>query len=127
MNADNGSRSAVEVAQALMQRTLAGDIEGACELYAEDAVCWRNFDERELDKAQVARVIGFLRRLDDLRYEQVRISATDEGFVQQHVMRCRAASGADVRVAACLVAQVRDGLIRRLDEYVDSKAMAALL
>ncbi len=121
-------KDALEIAKQLTARTLTGDTEGVGELYHDDAVVWRNFDERELAKKQVLKVIGLLAKgVADLRYEDLRVIATETGFVQQHVMRGRAQSGAELRVPACLVATVEEGRIRRLDEYLDSAALAPLL
>jgi len=116
-----------EVAQGLIERIEAGDVEGAAAFYAEGVVTWRNIDGRELVKAQVLRILGFLAGLEDLVYEDVRIQEIADGFVQQHVLSCRSPGGESVRAAACLVARVQDGRLVRVDEYLDSAAMAPLL
>ena len=41
-------------------------------------------------------------------------------------LACRAAGGEQVRAHACLVAVVEEGRIRRLDEYLDARAIAPL-
>ncbi|MCA9640366.1 MAG: nuclear transport factor 2 family protein [Polyangiaceae bacterium] len=120
--------AALELARELTRRTLAGDVDGVGALYHDDAVVWRNFDQRELVKKQVLKVIGLLAKsVEGLRYEELRLTATESGFVQQHVMRGRAPNGAELQVPACLVAQVEDGRIRRLDEYLDAAALAPLM
>lgn len=120
--------SALEIAKRLTECTLAGDVDGVGELYHEDAVVWRNFDQRELVKKQVLKVIGLLAKsVEGLRYEDLRLTPTATGFLQQHVMRGRAANGAELEVPACLVARVEGGRIRRLDEYLDSRALAPLM
>lgn len=120
--------AALELARQLTERTLAGDVDGVGELYHDDAVVWRNFDQRELVKKQVLKVIGLLAKsVEGLRYEELRLVATDSGFVQQHVMRGRAPNGAELEVPACLVARVEAGRIRRLDEYLDAVALAPLM
>lgn len=116
-----------DVARGLIERIEAGDVEGAAGFYAEDVVTWRNIDGRELAKPQVRRILEFLSGLDDLAYEDVRIQETETGFVQQHVLTCTSPGGEPVRAAACLVGTVRDGQLARLDEYLDSAAMAPLL
>ena len=68
---------------------------------------------------------GVTRALE-LRYEDIRVQPTPTGFVQQHVLCCRSATGVEVRAHACLVATVEDGRIRRLDEYLDAAAIAPL-
>lgn len=49
------------------------------------------------------------------------------GYIQQHVLRGTAPNGVEVAIPACLVVQLRDGLIARLDEYLDSAAVAPLI
>ena len=116
-----------DVARGLIERIEAGDVEGAADFYAEDVVTWRNIDGRELAKPQVLRILGFLAGLEDLAYEDVRIQETGSGFVQQHVLSCQSPLGEPVRAAACLVGSVESGRLVRLDEYLDSAAMAPLL
>jgi ketosteroid isomerase-like protein len=118
----------VQLARQLTQRILAGDVDGVGALYHDELVAWRSHDRRALVRKQALRVVEILaRQLRDLRYEDVRIQPTAVGFVQQHVMRCVAPSGEPVEVHVCLVAEVRDGRIARIDEYMDSGQMGPLL
>jgi ketosteroid isomerase-like protein len=66
------------------------------------------------------------RAIRDWRYDDVRLHVTDDGFVQQHVMRGRAPSDDEFALAACIVCTVADGRITRLDEYFDPAQLAAL-
>ncbi len=118
---------ALALARELMQRLQAGDAEGALALYRDDVVVWRNLDQRELAKKQVGRILRFLVGLRELRYADVRILPTPEGFLQQHTLCCVAPSGEPVAVPACMVARVEDGLLTRVDEYMDGAAMAPLM
>ncbi len=120
-------REPVELARALIERTLAKDVDGAMALYREDAVAWRNVDGRTLGTRQIRKVLEFLATgVDGLRYDDVRLAPTDGGFVQQHTMRGTTKKGAAFESHACLVARVVDGRIARMDEYFDSAAMAPL-
>jgi len=58
------------------------------------------------------------------RYTDRRIEAFEGGFVDQHLLRGRLASGKEVSMAACLICKVVNGRITRLDEYFDSAALA---
>ena len=117
-----------EVARRLMDAIQAGDVAGVAALYADDMVGWRNFDRRELGKAAMVRIIEFLaKQLRDLRYEAIRVEITQKGYVQQHVLHAIAPDGTRIESPACLVVEVQDGQIRRLDEYLDSAAIAPLL
>jgi ketosteroid isomerase-like protein len=118
----------VHLARELTRRILAGDVDGVGELYHEDLTAWRSHDRRSLVRKQALRVVEILaRQLRELRYEDVRIQPTPTGFVQQHVMRCLSPEGEPVEAHICLVAEVRDGRILRIDEYMDSAQMAPLM
>jgi len=118
----------VAVALRLNERLFAGDVEGLGAIYADDIVVFRNFDERELVRKQVLKVVTWLvGNVKELRYDDVHIEATERGYVQRHVLRGKAPNGAELRVHTCLVVGLRDGRIARMDEYFDSAQMAALL
>jgi ketosteroid isomerase-like protein len=120
--------AAVEIARRLNAAILARDLEGALALYHEDALVWRNLDGRSLGRKQTRKVLEFLfTKVGELRYDDVRVHATPRGFVQQHTLRGRAPSGEPIVAHACLVATVEAGRILRLDEYLDSAAMAPLM
>jgi len=117
-----------ELARRLMQGIAAGDVDAVGALYHEDLVGWRNVDGRELERRQMLRIVAFLgSKVKDLRYDEIRVEPTAKGWVQQHVLRATAPDGSAVEMPACLVVEVADGKIRRLDEYMDSAALAPLL
>ena len=116
------------VARRLMEAIQAGDVAAVEALYADDMVGWRNFDRRELGKKAMVRIIEFLaKQVRELRYDAIRVEATPTGYVQQHVLHAIAADGSKVESPACLVVAVEGGRIKRLDEYLDSAAIAPLL
>ena len=118
----------VKLANELRGRIETGDVQGVDALYDDRAIVWRNVDNRELVKKQMLKVIEFLAtQVTELRYEDVRVQATDTGYVQQHTLRCIAANGQAVEARACLVVTVEGGKVLRLDEYLDSAAMAPLM
>ena len=118
----------VQIAANLTACLLRGDVAGIDALYTDDAKVWRNFDGRELSKAQILKVVAFLANgVTELNYEVSRVQPTDTGFVQQHTLQCVAKNGEKVNAPACLVATVVDGKISRLEEYLDSNALKALM
>ena len=123
----NIPRSNVELAERLIDCVTKGDVDGVAEIYHDDIRVWRNVDERELVKKQALKVVGILGQLSGLEYRDVRIAASEDGFVQQHVLSCQGPKGDDVRVPSCLVARVDGDRIVRIDEYADSGAMAPLM
>lgn len=104
-----------------------GDVAAATACYAPDAVIWHNSDGAETSAAANRKTLeGFVRAAPERRYENRRVTAHENGFVEQHVLRARLADGRELALPACLVCEVRDGAIVRLDEYFDSAPLKAL-
>ncbi len=61
------------------------------------------------------------------RYEDVVCAATSAGFVEEHAVRGTLAGGSALELAACVVADVVDGRVTLVREYVDTAAAAPLL
>ena len=61
------------------------------------------------------------------RYEDVACAATPTGFVEEHAVRGTLADGSVLDLAACVVADVVDGRVTLVREYVDTAAAAPLL
>jgi uncharacterized protein len=117
----------LDVARRLMAAIQAGDVAAVDALYAEDMIGWRSFDQQELGKQPMLRVIAYLvKHVRDVHYENIRALPTTKGYVQQHVLHATAPDGTQVVVPACLVVEVRHGQITRLDEYLDAAAIAPL-
>jgi ketosteroid isomerase-like protein len=120
-------REPLSVATALFRAIESADIDAVAALYHDDVEVWHNTDGVVQNKQENLRVLGWVvRNLADLRYEVVRRDALPDGFVQQHVLHATAPSGRSVAIPACLVVTIRDGLISRLDEYLDSAQIVAL-
>lgn len=106
----------------------AGDVAAIAAVYAPHAAIWHNTTRRAQSAAEnVALLRHVVATVGPLRYEDVRRAATPTGFVQQHVLRCRVPGGPELTVPACIVCDVQDGRITRLDEYFDGAAVAPLL
>ncbi len=119
--------TSLQLAQRLFAAIEQGDVEASRELYDANARIWHNTDNVEQTVEQNLRVLRWLvRNTAQRRYEDVRREQTASGFVQLHVLRLHFHDGRVVHVPACLVAQVRAGLITRIDEYLDSAHTAAI-
>ena len=119
---------AVVIADRLISAIQAGDIETVRSIYAPDAVVWHNNDNQTQTVEQNLQTLTWIsRNLKDLRYEEIERQATDKGFLEQHVLRATAPNGTPLEVRACLVGTVVDGRVTRIDEYLDSAAIAPLL
>jgi len=114
------------VADDLFASIEKGDIDGVRALYAPNAVIWHNTDGVEQAPAQNLAVLQWvIDNLADRSYDEVRRTEFDGGFVQQHVLRFTR-DGVRLEVPACIVATVADGLITRIDEYLDSAHVARI-
>lgn len=116
------------VARRLVERLLAGDVDGVAALYTDDMTAWRNSDGRTLSKKQAVKIVRILTgSLNDLRYENVRVTPTADGFVQQHTMKCTAPNGQPVEAHVCMIATLENGKIKHVAEYMDTAQMAPLM
>ncbi|WP_291205025.1 nuclear transport factor 2 family protein [Hyphomonas sp.] len=70
--------------------------------------------------AAVGRVVK------DFRYEDAVRSATGTGFVEEHAVRGTLPDGKALDLAVCVVADVKDGRVTNVREYLDSAAAAGL-
>jgi ketosteroid isomerase-like protein len=105
----------------------AGDAPAVRACYAPDAKIWHNHDGLEQTVDQNVRTLEwFKRKLPDRRYRVLRREALKDGFMQQHVLEATLPDGVAWAMPACVVATIRDGLIVRLDEYLDSAHAGAL-
>ena len=89
---------------------------------APGAVVWHNHDRKEVDARENMAAIAMLGQLvDELENEHVLLAPIDNGFVLQFVTKGKVRSnGNPFEMQNCLVVTTTDdGLIRRIDEYVD--------
>ena len=101
------------------------DIDTVRGIYAPDAVIWHNNDGLSTTREENLKVLaGFIKAVPERRYLERRVGAFDGGFVQQHLLKGKLANGKDLALACCIVCEVKDGRITRLDEYFDSAALA---
>ena len=105
-----------------------GDVDGLVACYAPDAVIWHNTDGVEQTPAENARTLrGFVARIAERVYDERRVAVFEGGFVHQHLLRGVRLDGVRVSLPCCIVCQVRDGRITRLDEYFDSAQVAEFI
>lgn len=97
-----------------------GSVEGVLACYAPDARIWHNFDQIvQTPEESVAGLELLFTNFTSRRYVDVRRIPTPRGFMQQHVLRLERADGVTIGWPGCIVFEVADGKIARLDEYVD--------
>ena len=75
----------------------------------------------------LAALDSVLAVVQDFRYEEAICVATETGFVEEHFVRGRLPDGSALELAACVVAEIEEGKVTELREYVDGNAAAGLL
>jgi ketosteroid isomerase-like protein len=121
------SNEVLAFAERFVDAIEGGDVEAVRACYAPDAKIWHNNDGLEQTVDQNIKVLNwFMRKLPDRKYRIVRREALSDGFLQQHVLEATLPDGRPFKMSACCVIRMQDGVITRLDEYIDS-AEAALL
>lgn len=110
----------LEIAERFFRAIEKGDIEAVRATYAPNAVIWHNNDGKEQSPDENLRVLSWvIRNLSDRQYRVVRRAEIPGGFMQQHVLEAKT-TGGPFSMPACIVCQVENGQITRLDEYLDS-------
>jgi len=117
----------IELAKRFVGAIERGDVDEVRACYHPDGKVWHNIDGIEQSIDDNLRVLGWMvRALPERRYRVLRLQALPDGFLQQHVLEAALPNGGTWSLDACVIVQVRDGLIVRLDEYLDSGQVAQL-
>jgi len=117
--------AATDVARKFFAAVENGDIETVSAIYHPNAVIWHNYDGLETGPAENLEVLrGFMKRAPQRRYANPRLLTTARGFVQQHVLQATRIDGRQLSLPACVVAEVQNGRIMRLDEYFDTAPLS---
>jgi ketosteroid isomerase-like protein len=116
-----------ELCKALFEAFATGDEQRIRQLCAPDMQARQNNSPpMDLDT-----LLGFSKAVlgvvDDFRYEDAVRSATATGFVEEHSVRGVLPDGSRLDVAVCVVADVRDGQVSDVREYLDTGAAAGLI
>ena len=99
---------------------VSGDVAAARDCYTPDAVIWHSFDRIAMSRDAAAESwTAMCGHFPERRVTDVRREATTTGFVQQLVWHVRTKEGKWMGWPVCIVSEVRNGLITRLDEYLD--------
>lgn len=117
----------LKLADKLFAAVEAGDAEAARVHYAPDATIWHNVDYKDQTVDECVTNFALLKQLlPDQKLHILRRQVTDDGFIQQDRLEATLPDGSPFRLSACLVVSVRDGLITRVEEYLDSAELQPL-
>ena len=118
--------SALDLAERFFSAVERGDLDAVRVIYAPDARIWHSHDLKEQSVEENLRVLAWMARvLPARRYLVRRRVAIPGGFLQQHVLEADTPGG-PFSMPACVVVEVKDGRIGRLEEYLDSARVAEL-
>jgi uncharacterized protein len=130
LNADQADQAAqaLQAGRRYAAAVVNGDDDAMRAICDPEVEIWHNTDGVTQSLEDNIRLGQWLRRkVPGISFTQVQLLVTDEGFVQRHRMRGQLAEGAVFDVPSCLVATVSvEGLIVRVEEYLDSAALAPL-
>lgn len=118
-----------DVADQMFRAIEDGDAPRLAALWSDDITVWRQGGGRERDKPRALKVIEwFVDSTSRRHYEVLDRQFFPGGFVQQHIVNATTTDGAALSFRACLVVKVAaDGLVRRIDEYLDPADLEPLM
>ena len=104
------------------------DADAFVAVLAPGAIVWHNYDRKEVDARENMAAISMLSQLvDGLKSEHLLLASINGGFVLQFVVHGTVRSnGNSFEMHNCIVVTTDDGLISRIDEYVDPTVGAQL-
>jgi ketosteroid isomerase-like protein len=118
---------ALAVADRFFTAISAGDIDTVSSIYRDDVAIWHNWDDLEQSKDDNLKTLGSLgERWERFAYTEVRRTAVDGGFLQQHVIAV-GRGDRDLRIPAILRVWTEGEQITRIEEYFDRRGMDELL
>ena len=125
VNLTDDDKLAIATRFAAASRT--NDTEAYMSLCAPGAVTWHNFDDAEVTTEQTLRTIAWLHRaVPDVAWVDVALYPTPSGFVSQTILTGTAPGGA-LRAYSCVVVTLNDdGLVTRVEEYLDTAQTGVL-
>jgi ketosteroid isomerase-like protein len=117
----------LDFAEGFVGAIQSGDVAAVRACYAPGAKIWHNTDNIEQTVDDNMKVLEwFIQKLPDRFYRVLRREALKDGFLQQHVLEATLPDGVAWKMSACVVVKMENGLITRLDEYLDSAEGKAL-
>jgi len=97
------------------------DPEGMARCYAPGMTLWFNVSGEEVSGEDTIAAQAAGRRIQRRRtYDDRIVNTFDDGFVVQYTLTVVLHDGSRRSLSACTVAEVHDGLIVKLSEYLDS-------
>lgn len=107
--------------------TNAGQPEITMAMCVEGALVWHNFDDQSIPYAKTGKTLTRMHAMiPNLRWETRQVAVTSDGWVWQAAIKGTAPGGELCAHSVMIVSLNDEGLITRLDEYLDPAQMAPL-
>lgn len=116
-----------EIARSLFQAFSDGDTEAVRRFCAPGLQARQNLNPPFGLDALIALSTGVKQLVPDLHYVNAIRAATAGGFVEEHDVCGTLPNGEKLKIAACVVAEVRAGQVHNLREYLDTAAAGGLM
>lgn len=118
-----------DVADRFTEALQASDADALAEVYTDDAKFWHSADGKTMEVGELLELArGLGRSVASCTITIENRLPTPNGFVQTHTSHYEFRGGEQVALQAALLVTVEDsGLISRIDEYLDSATLAALV
>jgi ketosteroid isomerase-like protein len=114
------NQSQTHIMDALYAALGGGRLDDALACLAPDAVVWHSFDGVLEDWATTrAGWEKLIANFPERGVSDVWRSEIPGGVVQRHLFSARTAAGKRISWAVCLFVRIENGLIARIDEYID--------
>ena len=116
------------VAHRFLEALNAGDVDAARACYRADAEIWHDFDGVVQTVAEnLALMTAMAERSSAREYVVRRLEPIEGGYLQHHTLEITTLDGQELRADAVALVQVdSDGLIHRLDEWINPAPLAPL-
>lgn len=116
------------LAQRFIEATEAQDLDAIRALLADDAVFWTNVSQVDTDReSRLARIAVEFRTFETFGFASPRIDDFGDGFLIRASAHGSLPRGQNFEFPICIVGNVHDGRIVRLEEYFDPSAVAPIL
>lgn len=117
----------IDIAERLFRAFAEDDADTARSLLAEDFTGTQN-GGAPMDRDTLLKFAGAFRSVvQGYRYENAVCSATATGFVEEHDVCGTLPDGSELRIPACVVAEVEGGKITSIREYLDATKAAGVI
>ena len=119
-------RTTNEFADAIFDAIERGDIDLIASMWADDVEVWHSNDNVVQSKEQNLAVLDWMTKTTaSVEYLEIVRDITTTGFAQRHVLRLTFDGGRTADLPAAIFVAIRDGQVKRIDEYLDSAHLTA--